>query len=149
MLLVAVISIQSADVGACVRREKFKRFPGDPSSFLYHGPVTYGELDRTVTLDCLSYVGSIEKNGKEHVLIEDETGKVHVLTVGDTMGWYRSFIIKIDTDFIYLKQLVNLVESDYLVEFDSDAASEAEIEKYNEHIFREMTVKFPKRPKHR
>ena len=147
-MLVALLAIQATDTSACTRRPKYERSPNDPPT-LYHGPGTYGELDRTVTLDCLSYVGSVEKDGREHVLIQDERGKIHKLTIGSAMGWNRSFIIRIDSDFIYLKQLVNLIEPPYTNGRDLTNATEEEIEKYNEHRYKEMTIKFPKRPKQR
>ena len=147
-MLVALLATQATDTSACTRRPKYEHSPDDPPT-LYHGPGTYGELDRTVTLDCLSYVGSVEKDGREHVLIQDERGKIHKLTIGSAMGWNRSFIIRIDSDFIYLKQLVNLIEPPYTNGRDLTNATEEEIEKYNEHRYKEMTIKFPKRPKQR
>jgi hypothetical protein len=148
MSLLAILSIQAVDAKACTRREKFKRSFSDPIG-LYHGPGTYGKLDRTVTLNCLSYVGSIERDGEEHVLIQDEKGEVHVLTVGSWMGWYRSVIVKIDADYIHLRQLVNFVPISAQLRPDPETASEEEIKRYNEHTFKEVTVKFPKRPRER
>ncbi len=148
LTLIAILLVQAADATACTRRPKYERSPDDPPT-LYHGPGTYGELDRTVTLDCLSYVGSVERDGREHVLIQDERGKIHTLTIGSAMGWNRSLIIKIDADYIYLKQLVNLIEPPYADGRDLTNSTEEEIEKYNEHRFKEMTIKFPKRPKQR
>jgi len=147
-MLVALLAIQATDASACTRRPNYERSPDDPPT-LYHGPGTYGELDRTVTLDCLSYVGSVEKDGREHLLIQDERGKVHVLTVGDWMGWSRSVIIKIDADFIYLRQLPNMIEAPYTDGRDLSNATAEEINRYYEHIGKEVIVKFPKRPKHR
>lgn len=144
--LAAVLTIQITNASACTRRPEVKY---DPLYFPYHPPGSYGELDRTVTLDCLHYVGSIQRNGREHVLIQDERGKVHLLTVGSSMGWNRSMIIKIDADYIYLRQLVNQIEAPYTDGRDLTNASAEQIEKYNEHRYKEMTIKFPKRPKQR
>jgi len=146
LVFAAALTIQATNASACTRRPKHEHSPED-STTLYHGPGTYGELDRTVTLDCLRYVGSVERDGREHVLIQDERGKIHTLKIGSAMGWNRSFIIKIDSDFIYLKQLVNLNEPPYTVGRDLTNATKEEIEKYNEPRYKEMTVKFPKQPK--
>ncbi len=55
---------------------------------------------------CLSYVGSLEKNGVEHVLIKDETGTVHQLQLGSYMGENNGVIMKIDSTAIQIKQLI-------------------------------------------
>jgi len=144
--IVAMLSIATTSADACTRRPEVTRDPGDPPSFPYHPPGTYGELDRTVTLDCLSYVGSVERGGREHVLIKDERGKVHVLTVGGWMGWSRSIIVKIDAEYIYLRQLVNMIEAPYADGRDLSNATAEEVARHYEHVGREKTIKFPKYP---
>lgn len=72
----------------------------------FDGPGSFGTLHNTVTLDCLSYVGSLEKNGVEHVLIRDETGTIHQLRPGSYMGENSGVIMKIDATTIHIKQLV-------------------------------------------
>jgi hypothetical protein len=95
----------SATVHAeCVRWKPTPRPPNAPPEF--DGPGSFGKLQDTVTLDCLKYVGSIQKNGAEHVLIKDETGIVHTLQLGSYMGENSGVIVRIDRDAIYLKQLV-------------------------------------------
>jgi len=86
----------------CVR---YKPPPeGTPPDF--DGPGSWGELQDTVTLDCLRYVGSVERNGNEHVLIRDERGKIHELQPGSFMGENTGRIVKIDPDTIYVEQIV-------------------------------------------
>jgi Tfp pilus assembly protein PilP len=72
-----------------------------------NSPGSFGELRDTVTLDCLKYVGSVQKNGVEHVLIKDETGNVHVLRRNSYMGENSGHIVDIDPDAIYLEQIIN------------------------------------------
>ena len=92
-------SVASAD---CVRYQRPP--PGAPIDL--DGPGSWGELQDTVTLDCLKYVGSIMRQGREIVLIRDERGKVHQLQVGDFMGENTGRIVKIDATSIYLIQIV-------------------------------------------
>jgi hypothetical protein len=70
------------------------------------GPGSFGALDGTVTLDCLKYVGSIEQNGAEYVLIRDERDTVHRLRIGDRMGENGGVISRIDKDAIYVNQYI-------------------------------------------
>lgn len=88
----------------CVRWTPPKKAPNAAPEF--DGPGAFGVLHNTVTLDCLSYAGSIEKNGVEHVLIRDETGTVHQLRLGSYMGENNGVIMKIDAAAIHIKQLV-------------------------------------------
>jgi hypothetical protein len=88
----------------CVRLKLAPRPPNVHPDF--DGPGSFGELQDTVTLDCLKYVGSVQKNGIEHVLIRDEKGKVHVLRPGNFMGENTGVITKIDHNTIYIRQLV-------------------------------------------
>ena len=116
VLAVAALCLLSTGVGAdCVRWTPPP--PGTPPDL--DGPGSFGELQGTVTLDCLTYVGSIQKNGKEHVLIKDERGKVHSLGVGHYMGENSGIIVSIDADFIYLVQIIprNLQWDEVVVEF--------------------------------
>ena len=73
----------------------------------FDGPGSFGELHGTVTLDCLKYVGSNQKNGIELVLIKDERGKVHVLRRGSYMGENAGVISRIDPDAIYINQIID------------------------------------------
>jgi Tfp pilus assembly protein PilP len=73
----------------------------------FDGPGSFGELQDTVTLDCLSYVGSIQKDSHELVLIRDERGVVHRLRVGDYMGENTGVIARIDRDAIYIEQRIS------------------------------------------
>ena len=59
-----------------------------------------------MTLDCLRYVGSVERKGKEQVLIRDERGRIYELKLGSFMGENTGRIVKIDADTIYVEQLV-------------------------------------------
>lgn len=78
--------------------------PGTPPEL--DGPGSFGELQDTVTLACLKYVGSSIKRGVEYVKIQDDLGKVHELKVGDYMGENTGLIVKIDRDAIHLRQMV-------------------------------------------
>jgi type IV pilus assembly protein PilP len=92
-------SVASAE---CVRYQRPP--PGAPIDL--DGPGSWGELQDTVTLDCLKYVGSTMKQGRENVLIRDERGKVHQLQVGSFMGENTGRIVEIDATVIYLLQIV-------------------------------------------
>lgn len=71
------------------------------------GPGSFGPLQDTVTLDCLTYVGSIQKGGDEHVLIRDDRGTVHTLRRGSYMGENTGIIERIDADAIYIRQFIS------------------------------------------
>ncbi len=64
----------------------------------------FGELHNKVSLGCLKYIGSIQTDNKEKVLIKDERGQVYTLGVGEYMGEYSGVIVKIDDDTIYLEK---------------------------------------------
>lgn len=66
--------------------------------------VATGSPHGTAALDCLKYVGSIETNGVEHVLIRDDDGTIRRLRVGDSMGENGGVISRIDANSIYITQ---------------------------------------------
>jgi hypothetical protein len=102
VLLSAVTAVDAR--AACVRFDRDTANAATPPQF--DGPGSFGELQDTVTLDCLTYVGSIQKDNRELVLIRDERGVVHRLGVGDYMGENTGVIAKIDRDAIYVEQHV-------------------------------------------
>ncbi len=73
-----------------------------PSGF--DGPGSWGPLHNTLTLDCLTYVGSMVRDHSEYVLIRDEKGAIYRLRVGDFMGEKSGHITKIDESYIYIEQ---------------------------------------------
>jgi hypothetical protein len=102
LFLVVMCALPPSVSAECVRYEP----PPEGKPLGFDGPGSWGELQDTVTLDCLRYVGSIERDGEEYVLIEDEQGKVHELRNGDHMGENTGFIVEIGADEIYVLQLV-------------------------------------------
>ena len=71
VLVLVIISMRPGHVGA--EGVRWKPFPASRDGPLaMHGPGSYGAVDRTLTLDCLSYIGSIENDGGKHVLIQDD-----------------------------------------------------------------------------
>jgi hypothetical protein len=89
---------------ACVR---FK--PAAPSAThppAMDGPGSFGELQDTVTLGCLAYLGSIKQGREERVLIRDERGTLHTLKLGSYIGENSGVIKQIDADFLDIHQLV-------------------------------------------
>jgi hypothetical protein len=107
MVLVLLLATAAAGDarGACVRYDPAAAAKStSPPQF--DGPGSFGELQDTVTLDCLSYVGSIQKDKKELVLIRDERGVVHRLRVGDYIGENTGVIARIDRDAIYIEQSI-------------------------------------------
>ena len=101
LVLILVCLFASSANAACVRYQ-----PPANAAPGVDGPGSFGELQDTVTLDCLKYVGSISKSGKEYVLIKDERGEVHRLTVGSYMGENTGIITKMDDEAIYIKQMI-------------------------------------------
>lgn len=97
----AIAGVAHAD---CVRYKPAPPAAGSAPAF--DGPGSFGALHGTVTLDCLRYVGSLERNGVEQVLIRDETGVIHRLKVGDYMGENAGVIRSIDADHIHIEQVV-------------------------------------------
>jgi Tfp pilus assembly protein PilP len=103
LVLFAMCALSYSVAAECVR---YKPPPkGAPADF--DGPGAWGELQDTVTLDCLRYVGSIERNGSERVQTLDERGKVQALQVDSFMGENTGVIVRIDADAIYVEQIVN------------------------------------------
>jgi hypothetical protein len=108
VMLTLCVLMQIASTVASAKCERLKlptRLPNTAPSL--DGPVAFGPLQDTVTLDCLTYVGSKQINGKEHVQIRDERGTVHLLQRGGFMGENTGMITSIDKDNIYVKQVVN------------------------------------------
>jgi hypothetical protein len=87
------------DASAECTRFKKERTPAG-----FDGPGSWGPLHNTLTLDCLTYAGSIERDRIEYVLIRDEKGTVYRLRVGDFIGDKSGHITKIDESFIYIEQ---------------------------------------------
>ncbi len=104
MLFLACV-LSSAAQAECVRWKPAPRPANAAPEF--DGPGSFGPLQDTVTLDCLTYVGSIQKDGVEHVLIRDERGTVHTLRRGSYMGENSGVIERIDADAIYIRQLLS------------------------------------------
>jgi hypothetical protein len=101
-IIAAALLLGPGDAAAdCVRWKKDLNAPPG-----LDGPGSFGPLQDTVTLDCLSYVRSIPKRGKEYVVIADERGATYELSVGDYMGEHTGLIRKIDGHFIHLEQMV-------------------------------------------
>jgi hypothetical protein len=100
-VLIAAFCFSAAAGAACVRYVPDPRKPPEMD-----GPGSFGKLQDTVTLDCLSYAGSIGTAGAEQVLIRDERGTVYRLRVGDYMGENTGVIRKIDDEAIYIEQLI-------------------------------------------
>lgn len=78
-----LISIVTCALSYTVAAECVRYVPppeGMPADF--DGAGSWGELQDTVTLDCLRYVGSFEREGIEHVRIQDERGKIHESQLG-------------------------------------------------------------------
>ena len=104
LLLFLICACSAAAQAECVRWKPESR-PANAAPEL-DGPGSFGPLQDTVTLDCLTYVGSIQKGGVEHVLIRDERGTVHTLRRGSHMGENTGIIDRIEADAIYIKQFV-------------------------------------------
>ena len=104
LMLALLLTFTAPAWAECVRYKPPPPSNGPPD---FDGPGSFGELQDTVTLDCLRYVGSIEKQGDEHVLIKDERGTIHVLRTGSFVGENTGMIKKIDADAIYIEQIVS------------------------------------------
>lgn len=95
-------------MAACVltldAKAECTRFKREPAPAAFDGPGSWGPLHNTLTLDCLTYAGSILRDGIEYVLIRDEKETLYRLKVGDFMGDKSGHIIKIDESFIYIEQ---------------------------------------------
>ncbi len=104
-VLMLALAVTCDARAACVRYDPATsaKSQGPPQ---FDGPGSFGELQDTVTLDCLTYVGSIQKNNKELVLIRDERGIVHRLGVGSFMGENTGVISRIDREAIYVEQRI-------------------------------------------
>ncbi|MDP1667254.1 MAG: pilus assembly protein PilP [Methylobacter sp.] len=101
LLSIVMFVFMAVAYGACVRYDTTAKPLNAPE---FDGPGSFDQLQDTVTLDCLTYVGSIRKDSKEYVLIKDERDIVHQLSVGDYMGENTGMIMKISDDVIYIEQ---------------------------------------------
>jgi Tfp pilus assembly protein PilP len=75
-----------------------ERVPLPPKSaseaIMLDPPGSFGPFDRTVTLDCLSYVGyKKDKKGEPVATIKDETGKIYDAKRLEPMGMDRGAYI--------------------------------------------------------
>lgn len=104
LLLVLAFALPATAAAECKRIENVPPAPGKAPDL--DGPGSFGPLHDTVTLDCLTYVGSIESRGVEQVLIRDERGTVHRLKVGDPMGENDGVISRIDETAITITQRI-------------------------------------------
>jgi hypothetical protein len=104
----------SLALGAEAECTRFKR-EQVPAGF--DGPGSWGPLNNTLTLDCLTYAGSIVRDRIEYVLIRDEKGGVYRLKVGDFMGEKSGHIIKIDESFIYIEQYAGPQKRSMMMKF--------------------------------
>lgn len=103
--MVVVFCLPVAVGAESVRWKPAPRPPNTAPEF--DGPGSFGALHGTVTLGSLQYVGSIRKSGVEVALIRDETGVVHQLRLGGYVGENSGIITRIDSDALYITQLVN------------------------------------------
>jgi Pilus assembly protein, PilP len=88
--------------GECVRSQ-----PATPNETpAMDGPGSFGPLQDTVTLDCLTFIRSIQKGDTEYAVVADERGATYEVKVGSYMGENTGLILKMDRDFIYLRQMV-------------------------------------------
>lgn len=104
LFLILISAFSMAAHAECVRWKPAPR-PANAVPDL-DGPGSFRQLQDTVTLDCLTYVGSIQKDGVEHVLISDERGTIHTLRRGSYMGENTGIIERIGDDAIYIRQIV-------------------------------------------
>ena len=70
------------------------------------GPGSFGELQDTVTLSKLTYLGSSFKSGSEEVFLRNDKGKIFRLKLGTFVGENTGIIVKIDDATIYVQQVV-------------------------------------------
>ena len=102
IVFIAICAYSCTVAAKCVRYKP----PREGTPPVFDGPGSWGPLQDTVTLDCLRYVGSVERKGKEQVLIRDERGRIYELKLGSFMGENTGRIVKIDAGTIYVEQLV-------------------------------------------
>jgi hypothetical protein len=105
LLLALAFAVPATAAAECKRIGNEPPAPGKAPEL--DGPGSFGPLHDTVTLDCLTYVGSIQMGGVEQVLIRDERGTVHHLKVGDPMGENDGVISRIDETTITITQRVS------------------------------------------
>ncbi len=103
-LCVCLLAVTFSAAAKCERTPRIPTPPGTAPDM--DGPGSFGPLQDTLTRDCLTYVSSVWKDGKEQVQIRDEKGKIYLLKVGSFMGENSTIITAIDRDTIFLKQVV-------------------------------------------
>ena len=102
VFIVCLCSVSSSVTAECLRYTPKLDAPPD-----LDGPGSFGELQDTVTLDCLKYIGIAKKSGRDYVLIKDDRGKIHELRRGSYMGENTGIIKNFDRHAIYIEQMVN------------------------------------------
>jgi hypothetical protein len=96
IILAALLALLAGSALAECRRLPVRQNPN-----VLDGPGSFGPLHGTLTLDCLTYAGSMNRDGKEWVLLKDEQGTVHRVGVGSYVG--PGVITKIDAEFIHVE----------------------------------------------
>jgi type IV pilus assembly protein PilP len=69
------------------------------------GPGSFGRLQDTVTLGCLTYLGTIGNDKTLQALVRDDRGEIHRMRVGDYMGENSGVIRKIEEGAITIEQI--------------------------------------------
>ena len=120
VLLLAVATHAGAE---CVRHDAVADRHNSPPAF--DGPGSFGELQDTVTLDCLTLVGTVRTSTAHFALIRDERGVVRPLSVGDFMGENTGVIVKIEPAALLIEQTIqrNGKPESVIVRFDRAAAT--------------------------
>ena len=65
------------------------------------GAGTYGPLDATMTVDCLSMISTYQLNGRRFAILVDDQGESYYVTEGDYIGRDSGSIKEITPDTIY------------------------------------------------
>lgn len=101
-LLLCALVFASTTAATCMRVVPEK--PGTPPYF--DGPGSFGPLNNTVSLDCLSFE-SVEHDSKGPIaLLKDENGLVFRVGIGDYVGENSGYVAEISPARIKIIQLV-------------------------------------------
>jgi len=101
-LLLCTAAVAHAASAACMRVVPDK--PGTPPYF--DGPGSFGPLNNTVNLDCLTFAGTVEGANGPVAVLKDENGVVYRVKIGDYVGENSGYVAEISPARIKIIQLV-------------------------------------------
>lgn len=101
-LLLCTLAVANTASATCMRVVPDK--PGTPPYF--DGPGSFGPLNNTVSLDCLTFAGIADGTKGPVAVLKDENGVAYRIKIGDYVGENSGYVAEISPSRIMIIQLV-------------------------------------------